>query len=108
MTDLEFSQHVCCAVIATGDTAIYLPPEGDSEVEGEDWIVVYDYPKHSEVEAGLQEQASSKVVACCAHVCVRRKRERHRPRTGVVFVCFAHILREQVKAKHKDEEREGA
>mmetsp|Transcript_84609 Transcript_84609/g.137143 ORF Transcript_84609/g.137143 Transcript_84609/m.137143 type:complete len:288 (+) Transcript_84609:24-887(+) len=47
-------------VIATGDTAIYLPPEGDSEVEGEDWIVVYDYPKHSEVEAGLQEQASSK------------------------------------------------
>ena len=35
-------------------------PQGDSEVE--DWVVVYDYPKHTEIEAGLQEHAAAEQV----------------------------------------------
>ena len=50
-------------VAASGDLSVVSVPQGDSEVE--DWVVVYDYPKHTEIEAGLQEHAAAEQVRSC-------------------------------------------
>ena len=50
-------------VVSSGDLSVVSVPQGDSEVE--DWVVVYDYPKHTEIEAGLQEHAAAEQVRSC-------------------------------------------
>jgi len=64
-------------VAASGDLSVVSVPQGDSEVE--DWVVVYDYPKHTEIEAGLQEHAA------------KRKRKKRKTAKNSIFALLSSL-----------------